>query len=51
MLIYWLMRLLDRALDWIVDAAEESGRPYLWLCATVAALTIVLGLLVVLCCG
>lgn len=42
-------RALDRVADWIIDAAEESGRPYVWLSSAVAALTIMLGLLVL--CG
>lgn len=31
---------LSSASDYIMDLAEESGRPYLWITAAVAGLTI-----------
>jgi len=31
---------LSSASDYIMDLAEESGRPYLWITAVVAGLTI-----------
>lgn len=31
---------LNSASDYIMDMAEESGRPYLWITAVVAGLTI-----------
>ena len=31
---------LNSAADYIMDMAEESGRPYIWIAAVVAGLTI-----------
>jgi hypothetical protein len=42
-----LRSLITEAADWIIDLAEESGRPMVWLTAAFGAITFLMGILIV----
>lgn len=42
-----LRKHISEAADWIIDLAEESGRPMIWLTCAFGAVTFCMGILIV----
>jgi len=42
-----LRQFISDTADWIIDLAEESGRPMVWLTAAFGAITFLMGIAVI----